>query len=372
MKDHYEYLFCGGGPSTIGFLTGASARNDLALLCRRGLGVLERENRIGGGAFKRYRFPANSGAQTFLQCIEGSVAAECFSRALSSKWADELRALGPRPPMLFQASHMLDWYGKDIARLIGRFGRSQVIKNCTIQQINQESRSIWKVFSTIGDKRYDCTANNIFLNLGAHCDQAHYRSIKIFGTYGLGDYWAKVLLPDALLTKGVGTVVTAKRMPTSELTKILIVGSSHTAFTIAQMISNQMNRRYSMTILAEHYPSFYFDNFNDAVRYGYTPAPSHICPITGNVNRFSGLRFKTARFASHILRGANPRCTFFLIRDMCSREVRALFDLAHVIIPCLGFQPKMPRIMASELEADHISQKRRRGTVHRFGRLLPE
>ena len=96
------------------------------------------------------------------------------------------------------------------------------------------------------------------------------------------------------------TVITAEN-------PIVIVGGSHSAWAAAYNCINKMSQtcsfeKGSIVILHRSPIRLYYGTLLEALDAGYTVDPvNDVCPLTGRVNRYGGLRYFINTFAQQVL-----------------------------------------------------------------------
>jgi len=142
------------------------------------------------------------------------------------------------------------------------------------------------------------------------------------------------------------TVITAEN-------PIVIVGGSHSAWAAAYNCINKMSQtcsfeKGSIVILHRSPIRLYYGTLLEALDAGYTVDPvNDVCPLTGRVNRYGGLRYFINTFAQQVLLSGQEKriCTKMLLgNNSNSSAVESVLCSASLIVAAIGYAARVPQL----------------------------
>lgn len=105
--------------------------------------------------------------------------------------------------------------------------------------------------------------------------------------------------------------------------RIVILGGSHSGWSVAEYLLRAHGSRLggdAVAIFSSRPVREYFDSVHEALRHGVVPEPAAVCPETGRVHRFDGLR-------------GPSQSLFRAVRDRAERRVRVCAARPELIGP---------------------------------------
>ena len=134
---------------------------------------------------------------------------------------------------------------------------------------------------------------------------------------------------------------------------IVIIGGSHSAWAAAFNFINKMSETYnfedeSIVIMHRSPIRMYYGTLQEALDAGYTVDPvNDVCPLTGRVNRYGGLRYHVNTLAQQVvLSGQEKRiCTKMLLGGNSSKSVvESVLSSASLVVAAIGYAARVPEL----------------------------
>jgi hypothetical protein len=180
----------------------------------------------------------------------------------------------------------------------------------------------------------------------------------------LQSYKNKVILTHPILSDPSGAVW-KQRLSGNSNPKVVIIGSSHSAFSTAwTLLQDEHGVKFQesgIEILYRTVPKLYFGSAEAALQAGYADFDQDdICPLTKRLYRLAGLRFDGRELLMQLWQiDGNPDEPRVKLRSLntCSRLAQKL-DQADLIVPAFGYRPRTVDLRDSSgekirLNADH-------------------
>ncbi|MFM0057453.1 hypothetical protein PQR64_17655 [Paraburkholderia phytofirmans] len=162
--------------------------------------------------------------------------------------------------------------------------------------------------------------------------------------------------------------------------RITIIGGSHSAFTMTERLAADLGDAGLDEIAIIHRSPIrlFFETEQEARAWGYAVDPvNDICPITGRVNRSSGLRYRAFEIACSVMShgrvaGTKPRVELIDAGSGDHERARAAACLAHScgVIHSAGYGPNMSTLVDHRGAAIPLQYCRSGFEVDEFARPL--
>lgn len=131
---------------------------------------------------------------------------------------------------------------------------------------------------------------------------------------------------------------------------VVIVGGSHSAWAAAFNFLNKVSKDIeleegSIVILHRSPIRMYYGNLEEAENAGYTVDPlKDVCPLTGRVNRYGGLRYHVNILAqSVVLTGSEKRIRTIQMGVQADQAaIKQLFHNAVLVVAAIGYAARVP------------------------------
>lgn len=354
---------CGFGPAGCGVLLHALKAGALTELAQNGLVVIDRAKTPGVGKISSYKLTGNSLAQVFVDCIDDPDFGDLFEPLLRSHPAiARLRAIHQDVPPL-------DLAGESLAIMAKRFA-AHLVEHYGITLLTETE--IERIVSR-KDDGYDIQARDrqgALRQIGADKIVAAFGGCQTVDTASRCTIWPgvtlnrwrrKILVSDEFLMMSDDTVREQILMNADRPFEVVVVGGSHSAFSTADRLAAALEPFGLCRILMLHrapirlfYPSV---EAADADGYDFVD-PDDICPMSGRVNRFGGLRYRSFEVARSVFRNGlvpDSQVSVDLVpmTTLAAKDLPVLLqrlDRAPVIIPALGYQANLPPLIGPDGE----------------------
>lgn len=352
-------VFCGGGPASTGVFTNAAQNGRLSELLSAGATLIERSGSIGAGMIGSYHIPANTLADSLLECLQHSDQSPLLARMAEDPSTMELARYRGRSFPLTTGARFLTKLGSMLSDQFDGTNASCVLTDHTVDALRQTASGSWDVEfhkNCKPDEKRHVGAEYAVLALGAVQPTAHHAKLEIVPGIGLSPYADKLqtsldvncMEPQALFEWG---------QQLGSDPKIAIIGGSHSAFCVALRLVQELAPHLksngdgfapgAITLIHRHPVRLFFDTPAEAIADGYAfDEDQDICPITGRINRMAGLRYDTLEFARPFVvgTGAPREMELLSVNSGSSSEqiarLRKTLEDATVIISAAGHQAR--------------------------------
>jgi hypothetical protein len=340
-------LIVGGGPAGTAVLLAADRMGLLPQLLDKGLALVERGARIGGGNLKRYDIASDTAADSFLDAIRNSpqpsiraLAGHPAARDVASYSA----ALGVPLPL---AAELLDRIGDSLRQAVEE-GGGTVLTHNKVMEARPTHIGLWRcLVSDLETKeRYVVLARNIVVATGGTQPFSLLRGQSVAGISLTQRYPDRLILPDHLLARGgielLRSCIGGKSNP-----EIVIIGGSSSAISAANLIlsrSDLIGPNGRVTLVHRSPLKPFYASEQAARAEGFAAfVPEDICPVSGAVNRLGGLKLEQRQLILEALgiagRAPDPRLHLHRLDRHDPMETLAALDRADAIVAALGYRP---------------------------------
>lgn len=355
--EEFKLLIAGGGPAGTGLLINAARRGQLEALLKQGVALVEKGSTLGAGGISNYVMNANSLGVAFLECLdEINDPLYDVQPVLMQDDTKSLESQRYKSPALTTIGGYLSHLGEALKKSMARVPESSCMLHTSVDSVRvYDDHVVTSVTSMHKDgstKRKRIQSGNVFLALGGHqaWNEIVARPITTAGvpvSLSSGGYIAKTIMSSEFVTAQGSS--RARTTLQGGNTKVVIVGGSHSAFSAAWVLVRQMAELGfepgDITILCRSLPKLFYMSVEDAAKDGYTDfKDDDLCPVTGRVHRYGGLRFDQNTLCRQVM-GMDPEAREERIRvlqfDPKAAEdaatVKQLLDEAAVIVPAFGY-----------------------------------
>jgi hypothetical protein len=339
-------LILGAGPAGTGPLVNAQQRGLLPRLLDAGVTVVDTQDRMGHGTIGRYRINSDTTGGTFLECLAGQEA-DLFARVLGT---EALRRLD----QFRQSAAPLRLVGDFLAEIGGALRHAIDAHPASAFRPSTRAISVRRTadgFATTvepagGGEPSEIHSRYVVSALGGRQDRDRALTAPIVPGVRLDRHADRVLLTEQVLTED-GPARLEKMLTTAGHRRVVIVGGSHSAFSSAWVLLNEVSGEFGpgdITMLHRTTPRIFYPTAADAHAEGYTDfGDDDLCPLTGRVYRLAGLRWDSRELLRRIWSvggaPAEDRVRLRRLDPAVDDGVSALLDEAAVIIPAFGYRP---------------------------------
>ncbi len=339
-------VFVGGGPGGLSPLISALQAGRFDALVAQGVVMVERGARIGAGTIGRYAINSDSAAETFISCIDGDSHARLVALR-DNPLVCEIRGMRGQAIPLRMVGLLMDLIGEAIAGLIRDAG-GEVLTGHDALSVQQRHDGTWsvRVRGEDGPVR-EILARSVVLATGGHQPAGRLTQEPVAGDPLSPRYDATLVQSgDALTQEGLDRI--ADILENVAEPRIVVVGGSTSAVSAAHALLYRLPRSHlgegAITILHRRELRVFYVTPAEAEADGYLEfGPDDICPVSGRVFRFAGLRFDSRELVMRARgiggRPPEPRLRLQRLREGADPDARALLDGAHVVVAALGYRP---------------------------------
>ncbi len=374
---------CGFGPAGCGVLLHALKAGALTELAQNGLVVIDRAKTPGVGKISSYKLTGNSLAQVFVDCIDDPDFGDLFEPLLRSHPAiAKLRAIHQDVPPLDLAGESLAIMAtRFAAHLIEHYGIT-LLTETEIERIAKRTDDGYdiQIRDRHGAIRQIATDKIVAAFGGRQTVETAARCV-VWPGMPLDRWRRKMLVSDAFLMMPDEAIRELIPSNAEHPFEVVVVGGSHSAFSAADRLAAALEPVGLRRILMLHrapirlfYPSA---EAADADGYDFVD-PDDVCPMSGRINRFGGLRYRAFDVARSVFRDGlvpDSQVTVDLV-PMTTLAVRdhptllRRLDQAPIIVPALGYQANLPPLVGPDSEAIRLQNNPTGLNVDPTGRPL--
>jgi hypothetical protein len=323
----------GFGPAALGLPVAAGRMGLLPVLSVEGLGFVD--GQTGPEAMRRSRFPymveSNSPAEEFLSALDG---ADVFTGVLDRSAAHTIHGQGRGPVPL----RLVGEYLNDIADAITAWiadGSGQVVYGRQIQWIRRNGDGTFTSYTA--DWHPVLHSRSVVLATGAREDLTCLPPRLAVATH-------RMVTSGEVLAGRFRSAVAALEAGG----KVAIVGASHSGFSVAQLLLQHCGdcvEPGQITVLHRRI-ELVFDSLADMYRSPWrSSSPPVVCPDTGVVNRFRGLRNRSRELCTAVLQGQERR---IVLSEWDSEEARDAVRDSALLVYAAGYRSTAPDLVDNE------------------------
>ena len=347
--ERFGTIFVGAGPGGTGPIVAAVKQNQLTELLNSPIAVVDRGHAFGAGAIGRYVIKSDTVGGTLLECMDGHTD-DVYASVVAGGPAQTIAAGRTGAVPLQVVGQYMGELGQSIRALIDAHEQSQYLPGVEARQLTRTTDGWQTEVSSLGDTsgaRRILVSKNVVLGLGGSQNRERTLRAELASGLSVGPKFAhKALLTDHVLTEP-GVAELRRRLSRAATRRVVIIGSSHSAFSSAWVLLNQVGLEFKaeeIVMLYRQRPKVFYPTPAEAHADGYFDFDDNdLCTLTGRVYRLAGLRLDSRELLRRILGlGGLPPERRVRLQDLASLtsdELHALLDQAEVIIPAFGYRP---------------------------------
>lgn len=329
----FDTQIIGCGPAGLGIPIAADRIGELDKLLRAGVAFLDArtKSRIGPGFFEETAIYSNSAAHDFLVSIQQN-SRGAFYPVLHEPSAKRLEAHGGSLVDLRYVSDFLADVGRRLIRVLEDYPDSALISNAKVSQIFYDGpspRTLTSVARNVGT----FISENLVLATGAKEKQFHSK------LYPDKTFLSSEIFKAENLQKLRGILRSS-----STPKRVTVFGASHSAFAVIDKLFEELDDinfpAESICLYARSDVRLFYENVEQALADGYKFDPvNDVCPKTGRVFRYGGLRGEAKELYRKIVSGEEKRVKIIAPKNI--RDERNYDGLAHfsdVVIDAIGYE----------------------------------
>lgn len=354
----FGYAVAGVGPAGCGFLLHAIKANAIEQLVEGGLVVIDRDSRPGAGKVGDYQLTGNSLSRAFLDCFDDPDLAWLFDETCQNDPSvRQLRAMEFEAPPLDVVGDFLRLLARrTLDHLKSRYGIPILLETEIARIQHQESGDyILHLRNRDTGQASRIVARNVVCALGGRQGRPVVEETEIVPGLKLGAATRNLMVSDDFLTWPDDAVRAAIPID-KNAADIVIVGGSHSAISTIDRVTQALAPvgLKSVTMLHTSPLRLYYASPEEALAEDYPFLdPEDICPMSGRVNRFGGLRYRSLDVAKSILKtGRMPEhdvaVNWLRLRSSAPLMIKDALAEAPAVIACMGYQANLPPVVDEE------------------------
>ncbi|NTJ36265.1 hypothetical protein G6K86_32175 [Agrobacterium rhizogenes] len=322
-QKRYSTALIGFGPANLGLLMTAYRRGALPNMCQNGLVIFEKSSRIGCGSLRDYKITANSLSSVFLECVADPRVADLVGDLAGERALSILQASPDISPRLSVVADLLERVaGNVVAHLSERYDIT-ILREATVTALQEDERD-FRITVNHESLSSILHAEAVFMNCGGR---------QILNSPLLGSIAPHIVTSDTLLRADDRAI--RSLFDGAPHHKVAIVGGSHSAISSIMRLS-EIDNNSEIVVYCRSPFRLYFESIAAARKADYHFAEdADVCPASGRVNRFSGLRYDAHKAAMSIMQAGSvrpdaPRVQFVITEDPITAAAQQQHDLCIV------------------------------------------
>lgn len=347
----YKTVFIGAGPGGTGPIVCAAKQKRLDDLLNAPIAIVDRSPYMGRGTVGKYVINSDTVGGTLLECLDGNESGiyKKVVQSAAKQYIEERRNVAV--PLKVIGEYMAE-LGEALQVVIDSHSRSQFfpLSEARAVHLQPDGRFRTELVSHNNGSSgasFDIISENLVTAVGGRQSAESILHSDILPGISLaGEYRAKTLLTDyALAPDGVAEI--ERRLKESGSRKVVIIGSSHSAFSSVWIMLNKVGLEFGegdITMLYRQKPKLFYLSAEEAHADGYFDFDENdLCTLTKRVYRLAGLRLDSRELCRRIWGmsewGVEKRVQMFGLDSMDEAELNRLLGEAAVIIPAFGYRP---------------------------------
>lgn len=326
MEKIYQTEIIGCGPAGLGIAVAADRIGQFDTLLRLGIAFVDggSADRIGCGFFQGLAIRSNSAADDFLVSLSEDGV---FRDVRFGVAARIVAAFGTEILDLKLVEALLNDIGQRLRSVLDESAESDLITATTVKAVHRVLKDGENIYRSDLSDGSELFSRNVVLATGA-------KERKI----DLGRNNCKVVLSSEILNSSAIEAV-RRKMEENESNEIVVIGASHSAFSaIWKLLENLKDVNFAsgaIKVFVRSGVKLFYENVAEARADGYKfDEQEDVCPVTGRVYRYSGIRGDAKALYKAIVDYQEPR-----VKLCRSTELNdAVLDEAAVIISAVGYE----------------------------------
>lgn len=339
-------LVIGGGPAGLAPLLAASRDGGLDRLLAEGLVVAERDQAIGAGRIGRYLINSDSSAETFLSCIAAHPHPDLAALA-GHPAARAIALLGRDAVPLPLVGTFLAALGEVLTGIIRKAPEGRVMTGRQALWTRRTASGGWstrlRCLST--GREVDILSRVVLLATGADQPVGRLEQEAVAGRPLLPGCADKLMQSDRMLT-AEGLAEALERLAPLRHPRLVVIGGSTSAVSCVRVLLEALGDRLgesALTLMHRRALPVFYPSVQAAQGDGYHAfGTDDVCPVSGFVFRFGGLRFDSRSLLRSALRIGDavpdPRLCLHRLHDAV--DTAAVLDRADLVVSAVGYRPR--------------------------------
>jgi hypothetical protein len=350
-------VIAGAGPAGMGLLFNALKNGTLPDLAREGLIIVDSSAAPGPGSLGDYRITANSVGDVFLDCLRDPALIDVFGPLEHSPIYWRIRRQAHSAPQLSDIGELLAEASKLMLDfIVHRYGVT-LWHSTTVTEVIKDGDEYVVWVENEGRTRR-IRSRTLVLNFGGRQDPEYLREGLAAEGLLLRES-TTIMSSDRLLRMNAVQLREAFAPALADSGRITVVGGSHSAFSMLENLADALEFAglKELTLVHRSAIRLFYESPELALAAGYAFHPVRdVCPVSGRVNRSSGLRYRALDVGREVLaRGrvgkTGVQAHTFQIQGGAAGEyeqaAQALLE-SSVVVQCTGYQPRLPVLSHSD------------------------
>ncbi len=339
-------LVVGGGPAGLAPLVAASRDGGLDRLLSEGLVVAERDQTVGAGRIGRYLINSDSSADTFLSCVAGHPD-PVLARLVDHPAARAIAAHGRDAVPLPLVGRFLAALGEALAGIIRNAPQGRVMTGRQALWTRRTASGGWstRLRCVSTGEEVDILSRVVLLATGADQPVTRLEQEAVAGRRLLPGCADRLMQSDRVLT-AEGQAEVGERLAALRHPRLVVIGGSTSAVSCVRVLLGALGDRPgqgAVTLMHRHALPVFYRSVQAARDDGYDAfGPDDVCPVSGFVFRFGGLRFDSRTLVRRALgigdAVPDPRLRLHRLHD--APDAGAVLDRADLIVSAVGYRPR--------------------------------
>lgn len=353
----YAVVFCGGGPAATGVMVCAAQDGRLDELLERGVCVIEEGESLAAGSIGHYRIIGNTPAVSFVRWLRSPEACDLFEAVAADPATEALLRSGSRYPPLHLVGPYLERLGLALQQILESHQECAVALRTAVRSVCLLTDGGVRITAEpTGDSgAFSATAARAVIAMGG-CEPLGLETLSLLPRFTLTEYRSKLCHASVLIDDRLSPpphLVEAVR----ETGSAVVVGGSHSAWSAAWILLHDAAFRGSggkpprVTVLHRSPLLFFYMTTAEAKAAGYAfDDVLDVCPSSGHVYRYGGLRAPDTRALALAAVGSDPRkppvrAVRLVDEPEVRTDVRRSLDQAGLVVAAVGYQARLPELV---------------------------
>lgn len=286
---NYDVLIIGGGPAGTGLLLKSIKDGESNKFLDKKIALIEKSSKLMIGNLTQYKVNSDTISDVFLECLEGNTRHFIELKKLKSE-VDFIAAFNGRSIPLEKLNAFYEKLGAMLKESLIERKKCDFYMNSLVYKVEKNDVGAYDVF--IEGNRSPITTRKIIIATGGIPCNIIDSNLEFAKRISLNEFKNKIIHSDEILRFGVSDSLKSRLVENS---KVVILGGSHSAFSIAHFLLNISDtlsfRTGDIKIWCNEVPKIYFNSREEAEENSYFDfTDDDFCPITKKLYRLAGLR----------------------------------------------------------------------------------
>ncbi len=352
----FGFAVAGFGPAGCGFIVHAIKSNAIKALIDQGLVIIDRSATPGAGKVGDYQLTGNSLSRAFLDCLDDPALAWLFDDLNETEPSiQRLRELEQDAPPLDIVGDFLRAMAKTtLDYLVEEYGVPVLLETEIDRiQLNDDGDYLLSLHNKKSGQAFAMATKNIISALGGRQAKKVVEETEVAPGIALGNATDHLMVSDDFLMMSDEAIRDAIPIDGGRAPDIVIVGGSHSAISTIDRLTQALVPAglKRLTMLHASPLRLYFASAEEARAENYPfDDPGDICPMSGRVNRFGGLRYRSLDVAKSILKtGRMPEhdveIHWMRLKSTDTSVISKALRDAPAVISAMGYQANLPPVI---------------------------